>query len=112
EQPASSSILSLLLQESVHDQRRVPFFADYKQSAWKFLLDVYIRRIRKRAKIVEPLIDELAKIYWCQCDFQMTSVHARQKKQLVNHAGQTMRLMEQSGQLLVNLLFKIFARQQ
>src|SRR5437867_7637539 len=110
--PAGAIVLSCVLQEILHDERRVPFFAGYKQSAWKFLLDVYIRRIRKRAKIVEPLIDELAKIYWCQCDFQMTSVHARQKKQLVYYAGQTMRLMEQSGQLLVNPLFKIFARQQ
>ncbi len=60
--PAGAIVLSCVLQEILHDERRVPFFAGYKQSAWKFLLDVYIRRIRKRAKIVEPLIDELAKI--------------------------------------------------
>ncbi len=99
-------------QEILHNERRVLSFASYEQADRKFFFDLHIRRIGKRAKIVEPLIDELAKIYWCQCDFQMTSVHARQKKQLVNHAGQTMRLMEQSGQLLVNFRSEIFARQQ
>src|SRR5437870_304446 len=110
--PAGSIVLSRVLQEILHNERRVLFFASYEQAEWKFFFDLHIRRIGKRAKIVDPLIDELAKIYWCRCDLKMTSIHARQKKQIVNYAGQTMRLMEQGRQLLVNLRLKILACQQ
>src|SRR5437879_11086 len=104
--PAGSIVLSRVLQEILHNERRVLSFASYEKADWKILFDLHIRRIGKRAKIVEPLINELAKINRCRCDLKMPSVHSRQKKQLVNYAGQTMRLMEQSGQLLVHLRLK------
>src|SRR6266487_1031645 len=74
--PTRAVVLSRVLQEILHDQRRVSFFAGHKQAAWKFLLDVHIGRIGKRAKIVQPLVNELAKIYRCRGDLKMTSVHA------------------------------------
>ena len=58
-------ILSRVLQEILHNQRCVPFFAGHKQPAWKFLLDLHVGRIGQRAKIVQPFIDELAKVDWC-----------------------------------------------
>src|SRR5437867_8202542 len=109
--PAGAIVLSRVLQEILHYERRVLSFAGHEQAEWKFFFDFHIRRLGKRAKIVEPLINELAKIYRCRCDLKMTSIHARQKKQLVNYAGQTMRLMKQSGQFLVDLRSKIYARQ-
>src|SRR6266404_450005 len=94
DQPAGAIVLSCVLQEILHNERRVPFFAGHKQAGWEFFLDLHIRRIGKRAKIIEPLINELAKIHWCGCDLKMTSIHARQKKQIVNHTSQTTRLMK------------------
>src|SRR2546430_3735293 len=91
--PARAIVLSCVLQEILHDERRVAFFAGYKQSAWKFLLDFYVERIGKRAKIVQPLVNKLAEIYRRRGDFKMTSVHARQQKQIVDDARQTMCLM-------------------
>src|SRR6266436_2209679 len=74
--PARAIVLSRVLQEILHDERRVSFFAGHKQAAWECLLDLYIGRIGKRAKIVEPLINNLAEIYRCRGDLEMTRVHA------------------------------------
>ncbi len=74
--PASAIVLSRVLQQILHDERCVPFFAGHKQAAWKFLLDLHVGRIGKRAKIVQPLVNDLAEIYRCRSDLEMTSVHA------------------------------------
>ena len=50
--------------------------AGHKQAARKFLLDLDIGRIGKRAKIIQPLVNELAKIYRRRSDLEMTGVHA------------------------------------
>src|SRR5205823_10717819 len=60
--PAGAIVLSRVLQEILHNERRVLSFARYEKADWKFLFDLHIGRIGKRAKIVEPLINELAKI--------------------------------------------------
>src|SRR5690348_883771 len=93
---AGAIVLSRVLQEILYNQRRVLSFAGYEQANWKFFFDFHIRRIRKRPKIIEPLIDKLTKIYGCRRDLEMPGVHARQKKQIVNYPGQTVGLMEQS----------------
>src|SRR5437870_12959084 len=54
---ARAIVLSRVLQEILHNKRRVRFFASHKQAVWKFLLDLYIRRVWKRAKIVQPLVN-------------------------------------------------------
>ncbi len=74
--PARAIVLSRVLQKVLHNERRVPFFASHKQAAWKFLLDLHVARIGKRAKIVQPLVNYLAEIYRCRGDLEMTSVHA------------------------------------
>src|SRR5438093_7295699 len=74
--PARAIVLSRVLQKVLHNERRIPFFASHKQAARKFLLDLHIELIGKRAKIVEPLVNELAKIYRRRGDLEMTSVHA------------------------------------
>src|SRR5437867_8188333 len=94
--PPSSIVLSRVLQEILHNERRIPFFAGHKQTGWKFFLDFYVERIGKRAKIVQPLVNDLAESYRRRGDFKMASVHARQQKQIVDDAGQTMCLMERS----------------
>ena len=38
--------------------------------AWKFLLDLHVGRIGKRAKIIEPLVNDLAEIYRRQMRFE------------------------------------------
>src|SRR6266480_6052258 len=93
--PAGAIVLSCVLQKILHNERGVPFFSDHKEAGRKFLLDFHIGRIRKRAKIIKPLIDELTKIHRYGCDLKMASIHSRQKKQIVDDSSQTMRLMEQ-----------------
>src|SRR5438034_10606645 len=73
--PARAIVLSRVLEEILHDERCVPFFAGHKQAAWKFLLDLDIGRIGKRAQIVQPLVNDLAEIYRRRGDLEMTSVH-------------------------------------
>src|SRR4249920_1375334 len=72
---ARAIVLSRVLEEILHDERCVPFFSCHKQAAWKFLLDRHVARIGKRAKIVQPLVNDLAEIYRCRSDLKMTSVH-------------------------------------
>ena len=74
--PARAIVLSRVLEEILHDERCVPFFAGHKQAARKFLFDLHVARIGKRAEIVQPLVNDLAEIYRCRGDFEMTSVHA------------------------------------
>ena len=74
--PARAIVLSRVLEEILHDERCVPFFAGHKQPARKFLLDVHVARIGKRAKIIQPLVNNLAEIYRCRRDLEMTRVHA------------------------------------
>src|SRR6266446_5220111 len=62
---AGAIVLSSVLQEILYDKRCVTFLADHKKAARKFLFNLYIGRIRQRAKIVQPFIDELAKIDGC-----------------------------------------------
>src|SRR4029077_20931449 len=73
---ARAIVLSRVLQEILHDERCVPFFAGHKQPTWKFLLDLHVGRIGKRAKIVQPLVNDVAEIYRRRSDLEMTSVHA------------------------------------
>ena len=42
----------------------------------------------------------------------MTRVHAREEKQILDHTGQTMSLVQQRGQLLVDFRFKIITGEQ
>ena len=100
---AGTIVLSRVLQKILHDERCVAFLASHKKAARKFLFNLHIGRIRQRAKIVQPFINELAKIHGCRCDLKVTGIHSRQQKQIVNYAGQPMRLMKQSGQLLRKL---------
>jgi hypothetical protein len=74
--PARAIVLSRVLQEILHNERCVLSFARYEQADWKFLFDLHIRRIGKRAKIVQPLVNDLAEIDRCRSDLKMTSVHA------------------------------------
>ncbi len=74
--PAGAIVLSRVLQQILHDERCVPFFAGDKQAAWKFFFNLHLGRNGKRAKIVQPLVNDLAEIYRCRGDLEMTSVHA------------------------------------
>src|ERR1043165_6969927 len=65
DQPARPVVLSCVLEEILHNKGGIPFFSGNKYTGGKFLLNFHIRRIGKRAKIIEPLIDELAKIHRC-----------------------------------------------
>src|SRR6266705_2359120 len=73
---ARTIVLSRVLQEILHYKRCVSFFAGHKQTAWKFFFNFHLGRIGKRAKIVQPLVNDLAEIYRCRSDLEMTSVHA------------------------------------
>ncbi len=68
--PPAAIVFSRVLQEILHNERRVAFFARYEKAGRKFLFDLHIGRIRERAKIVQPFINELAKIYWCRQRFE------------------------------------------
>ncbi len=92
---AGAIVLSSVLQEILYDKRCVTFLAGHKKTAGKFLFNLYIGRIRQRAKIVQPFIDELAKIDGCRCDLKVACIHARQQKQIVDDARQAVRLMKQ-----------------
>ena len=74
--PAGTIVLSRVLQEILHNERRVLSFASYEQADRKFFFDLHIRRIGKRAKIVQLLVNDLAEIYLCRSDLEMTGVHA------------------------------------
>ena len=84
---ARTIVLSRVLQEILHDERCVALFSTNKKPAWKFLFNLHVRGIWQRAKVIQPLIDELAKIHGCRCDLQVTGIHARQQKQIVNYTG-------------------------
>src|SRR6266481_9696911 len=73
---AKAIVLTRVLQEILHYKRCVSFFTGHKQAAWKFLLDLHLKRIGKRAKIVKPCVNDLAEIYRRRSDLEMTSVHA------------------------------------
>src|SRR5207249_3649791 len=73
---ARAIVLSRVLQEILHYERCVSFFAGHKQAAWKFFFNLHLGRIGKRAKIVQPLVNDLAEIYRCRSDLEMTGVHA------------------------------------
>src|SRR5262249_16278079 len=94
---AGTIVLPRVLQEVLHDERRVTFFAGHKKTLWKFLFNLHIRRIWQRTEIVHPFINKLAKIDGRRCDSKVTGVHARQQKQILNYASQPTSLMEQSG---------------
>ena len=110
--PARTIVLPRVLQEILHDQRCVALLSSHKKSARKFLFNLHVRRISQGAKVIQPFIDELAKIHWFRCDLKVTRIHARQQKQIVNYAGQPTCLMQQSGQLLVDFRLKSFSFQQ
>src|SRR5262249_46363170 len=69
-------VLSRVLQKILHNERSISFFASHKQGGRKFLLDFDLRRIGKRAKIIQPLIDELTKIHRTRRDLKMSRIHA------------------------------------
>src|SRR5262249_2558685 len=51
---AGAIVLPRVLQEVLHDERRVVFFAGHKKPLWKFLFNLHTRRIWQRAEIVQP----------------------------------------------------------
>src|SRR6266481_4950324 len=73
---AGTIVFSRVLQKVLHNERRVAFLARNKKPARKFLFNLHIGRIRQRAKIIQPFINELTKIHWCRCDLKVTGIHA------------------------------------
>src|SRR5467141_2803133 len=59
---AGAIVLSSVLQKILYNKRCVAFLAGHKETARKFLFNLHIRRVRQRAKIIQPFIDQLAKI--------------------------------------------------
>ena len=60
---ARTIVLSRVLQKILDDERCVAFFARHKKPARKFLFNLHVRGIRQRAKVIQPFIDELAKVH-------------------------------------------------
>src|SRR5215467_14535168 len=85
--PTRPIVFSCVLQKILYDKRRVAFLSSHEKSAWKFLFNLHVWRIRQRAEIIQPFIDQLAKIHGCRCDLKVTGIHSRQQKQIVNYTG-------------------------
>ena len=73
---AGTIVFSCVLQKILHDERRVAFLSGDKKPDRKFLFNLHIGRIRQRAKIIQPFINELTKIHWRRYDLKVTGIHA------------------------------------
>ena len=74
---AGAIVFARVLQNVLHNQRGVTLFTRNVQFRWKILLNLHIGRIGKRAKVIEPFLDELAQIHWFGINLNVAGVHPR-----------------------------------
>src|SRR5262245_39133105 len=60
--PAHAIVFPCVLQKILHNKRCVAFLSSHKKPVREFLFNLHVRRVRQRAEIIQPFIDQLAKI--------------------------------------------------
>jgi hypothetical protein len=109
---AEAVVLARVLEQILHDQADVTPFTGDVQERRTIHLHLHVDLLGQRSEVIEPFIEQLAKIDRAELDLQPPSVHPREQQQIVDHSRDAIGLVQQRRQLVVDFRLEIVAQQQ